>query len=62
MEKNGGALAVDLEGKMIEHYHDRDLSLITSVIKIGECLYCGSLAHPYIIRLNVTQFPATSSA
>lgn len=60
IEKNGGAVAVDLQGMTSEHYHDPSLSLISSAIKIGDYLYCGSIAHPYIIRLNLTQFPAIS--
>lgn len=62
MEKNGGAVMVDLEGKVLEHYYDPNASLISGAIKIGDCLYCGSIGYPYIIRLNVTQFPAISSA
>ncbi|KAG6646362.1 hypothetical protein I3843_07G004400 [Carya illinoinensis] len=59
MEKNGGALAVDLEGKPIAHYYDPGLSLVSSAIKIGHHLYCGSLVAPNIIRLNLRQYPAT---
>ncbi|KAG7968926.1 hypothetical protein I3843_07G004300 [Carya illinoinensis] len=59
MEKNGGALAVDLEGKPTAHYYDPELSLVTSAIKIGHHLYCGSLVAPNIIRLNLRQYPAT---
>ncbi|KAJ7953209.1 Strictosidine synthase [Quillaja saponaria] len=58
MEKNGGVLAVDLEGKPVAHYYDLRLSLISSGIKIGDHIYCGSLHLPYIIRLNVKQYPA----
>ena len=35
MEKNGGVLAVDLEGKPIANYYDSSFSLISSGIKIG---------------------------
>jgi len=58
IEKNGGVLAVDLEGKQIAHYYDPSLSFISSGIKIGDHLYCGSIVYPHIIRLNVTQHPA----
>ncbi|KAL9148644.1 hypothetical protein ABFS82_12G055400 [Erythranthe guttata] len=58
-EKNGGVIAVDLDGKPTAHYYDSDFSLISSGIKIGEHLYCGSIARPYIIRLNLTRYPAT---
>lgn len=62
MEKNGGVIAVDLEGNPTELYIDHELSLITGGIKIGEHLYVGSLAYPYLIRLNLTQYPAVASA
>lgn len=59
LEKNGGIFGVDLDGKPIAHYYDYDLSRITSGIKIGEHLYCGALELPYIMRLNISQYPAT---
>ncbi|KAF5453829.1 hypothetical protein F2P56_023547 [Juglans regia] len=59
MEKNGGALAVDLEGKPTAHYYDPGLSMVSSAIKIGHHLYCGSPVAPNIIRLNLRQYPAT---
>ena len=58
MEKNGGVLVVDMEGKPVAHYQDVELSLITTGIKIKNHLYCGSLVNPYIIRLNLDQHPA----
>ncbi|KAK7250697.1 hypothetical protein RIF29_33291 [Crotalaria pallida] len=57
MTKNGGVIAVDLEGKPTAHYYDPNLSL-TSGIKIGNHLYCGSVIYPFIIRLDVKQYPA----
>ncbi|KAE8010720.1 hypothetical protein FH972_007063 [Carpinus fangiana] len=59
MEKNGGVLAVDLVGKPTAYYYDPGLLLLTTGIKIGDHLYCGSLFSPYIIRLNLKQYPAT---
>ncbi|XP_050371593.1 protein STRICTOSIDINE SYNTHASE-LIKE 5-like [Argentina anserina] len=56
-EKNSGVIAVDLEGEPTAHYSDSDLSLITSGIKIGNYLYCGSIVYPYIIRLDLEQLP-----
>ncbi|KAG9132323.1 hypothetical protein Leryth_013003 [Lithospermum erythrorhizon] len=62
MEKNGGALAIDLEGRPVAHYYDQHLSMVSSSIKIGDHLYCGSVAKPYMIRLNLTQHPAVADA
>ncbi|XP_028776675.1 protein STRICTOSIDINE SYNTHASE-LIKE 6-like [Neltuma alba] len=61
MEKNGGVIAVDLEGKPIAHYYDAAFSLISSGIRIGNHLYCGSLHYPSIIRLDLNKFPALPS-
>lgn len=58
-EKNGGIFAVDLVGKPMAHYYDHDLYRTTSGIKIGKHLYCGSIQFPYIMRLNISQYPAT---
>lgn len=57
-EKNGGTIAVDLDGKPIAHYYDPNLSMITSCNKIGHHLYCGSLISSYITRLDLTRYPA----
>jgi len=62
MEKNSGLVAVDLQGKPLAHYYDPSLSLLTAGIKIGDYLYCGFLLRPYILRLNLTQYPAVSGA
>ncbi|KAL0291266.1 UNVERIFIED_CONTAM: protein STRICTOSIDINE SYNTHASE-LIKE 5 [Sesamum angustifolium] len=61
-EKNGGLIAIDLDGKPTAHYYDRDMFLVSSGVKIGEHLYCGSIVFPYITRLNVSQYPATPAA
>ncbi|KAH0970992.1 hypothetical protein GBA52_023148 [Prunus armeniaca] len=58
MEKNAGVLAVNLNGEPTAHYSDPELFLISSGIKIGNYLYCGSIVNPYIIRLDVHQHPA----
>lgn len=55
--KNGGVIAMDLEGKPVTHYYDSRLSL-TSGIKIRNHIYCGSLSYPFIIRLDIDQYPA----
>lgn len=62
VEKNAGALAVDLKGKPVERYYDHELAFVTTGIKIGEHLYLGNFVKPFIIRLNVTQYPATTSS
>ncbi|KAH7851302.1 hypothetical protein Vadar_009548 [Vaccinium darrowii] len=61
-EKYSGVLAVDLEGKPLAHYYDPALSAMTVGIKIADHLYGGSLVNSYIIRLNLTQYPAVSNA
>nr|POF23128.1 protein strictosidine synthase-like 6 [Quercus suber] len=61
MEKNGGVLAVDLAGNPIAHYYDPGLALVSSGIKIGNHLYCGSMVLPYIVRLNLKQYPAQAT-
>lgn len=61
LEKNGGVIVVDLEGKLREHYYDPELSLISSGIKIENYIYCGSLMYPFIIRLDMKKYPALPS-
>ncbi|CAB4287918.1 unnamed protein product [Prunus armeniaca] len=58
LEKSAGVFAVNLNGEPTAHYSDPELVLITSGIKIGNYLYCGSTVNPYIIRLDVHQHPA----
>ncbi|XP_021645048.2 protein STRICTOSIDINE SYNTHASE-LIKE 5 isoform X2 [Hevea brasiliensis] len=57
-QKNAGVFVVNLDGKLITHYHDPGLILISSGVKIGTHLYCGSVIYPYIIRLNLAEHPA----
>ena len=61
IEKNGGVLAVNLEGKQVAHYYDPALSLIASGFKIGNHIYCGSLLYPFIVRVDMKQHPALPS-
>lgn len=61
METNSGILAVDLDGKPTALFRDTKLSLISSGIKVGDQLLLGSIHYPYILRLNITQNPATPS-
>ncbi|KAI4327820.1 hypothetical protein L6164_020237 [Bauhinia variegata] len=58
LENNAGIFIVDLEGKPVAYYHDPDLKLIASGIKIGNHIYCGSILYSYILRLDVKQYPA----
>lgn len=58
MEKNGGLLEIDLEGKPIAHYYDPRISMISGGIKIGNYIYVGFLHHPYILRLSLAQYAA----
>ncbi|BFG39410.1 hypothetical protein CerSpe_256840 [Prunus speciosa] len=57
VEKNGGVLAVYLDGNLISHYYDPGLSLVSSVIKIGNHIFCDSVFHPYMLHLNIQQYP-----
>ncbi|KAK1440531.1 hypothetical protein QVD17_06359 [Tagetes erecta] len=60
MERAAGTVAVDLDGKPIAHYYDPELKFVTTGIKIGEHLYLGNLMKSFLIRLNLTQYPATA--
>lgn len=61
-EKNGGVLSVDLQGNPVEHYCDGDLTMVSSATKIGDHLYCGSVKSPYMLRLNLKQYPAVQTS
>jgi sugar lactone lactonase YvrE len=61
IEKNGGSIAVDLEGQPIAHYFDSGLNRISSSVKIDDHLYLGSIEHSYIVRLNLSQYPAVAT-
>ncbi|KAL5713852.1 yls2-like [Ranunculus cassubicifolius] len=52
--KDAGVLAVDLDGKPVALYTDRDLSMVTVGMRIGEHLYYGSLVSPYMSRIDVS--------
>ncbi|KAM0975164.1 hypothetical protein ACFX13_018518 [Malus domestica] len=58
LHKNAGVFAVNLDGEPTADYYDPDLFLISSGIKIGKYLYCGSVVYPYIIRLDLDRHPA----
>lgn len=57
LSKNGGIITVDLEGKPTTHYYDPKFSLTTG-IKIGNHMYCGSILYPFVIRLDIEKYPA----
>ncbi|XP_038903106.1 protein STRICTOSIDINE SYNTHASE-LIKE 6-like [Benincasa hispida] len=61
LEKNGGVVAVNLQGKPVAWYYDYGWSLVTTGIKIGNSLYSGSLALPGIVRLDLDRYPATTA-
>ena len=61
LDKNAGVLAVDLAGEPLAHYYDPGLALVSSGIKIGNHSYCGSVSYPYIIRLNLKQYPVRAN-
>ncbi|KAK1410514.1 hypothetical protein QVD17_37051 [Tagetes erecta] len=60
VEKNSGTVVVDLDGNVVARYYDPELKLVTTGIKIKEHLYLANLVQPFIIRLNLTQYPATA--
>ncbi|KAL8246848.1 hypothetical protein R6Q59_008064 [Mikania micrantha] len=62
VEKNAGAVVVDLDGNLIARYYDAELKFVTTAIKIKEHLYLGNLVKSSIIRLNLAQYPATASS
>ncbi|XP_054808215.1 protein STRICTOSIDINE SYNTHASE-LIKE 5-like [Prosopis cineraria] len=48
-----GLVGVDMEGKAKCGYNDRELALVSSGIRIGSFIYCGSLLYPFILRLRL---------
>ncbi|KAF9601784.1 hypothetical protein IFM89_022952 [Coptis chinensis] len=53
-QKDGGVIAVNLNGEVIGLYTDPGLAGVTGGVKIEEHLYYASLAASYIGRVNVT--------
>ncbi|PWA98074.1 calcium-dependent phosphotriesterase superfamily protein [Artemisia annua] len=62
IERNAGVMLVDLDGKLLERYYDPELKFVTTGIKIGEHLYLGNLINSFIVRLNLTQYPASETS
>lgn len=54
LQRNGGILAVDLEGNPSFHVYDPQMSMISSGITIEDHLYIGSLYRTHIIHFNLT--------
>ncbi|KAK8944372.1 hypothetical protein KSP39_PZI007757 [Platanthera zijinensis] len=52
-----GVLSVSLEGRPKALYSDRDLSHISSGLKVGRHLYMGSLTEGHVLRLDLSKFP-----
>ncbi|CAF2151293.1 unnamed protein product [Brassica rapa] len=59
--EDAGVLQVDLDGNPIAFYHDHKISHLTTGVKIGKYLYCGSLLHSRILRLDLLKYPAQKS-
>lgn len=53
--KDGGVVAVNLNGEITGLYTDAGLASVTVGIKIGDQLYYGSLVQTYISRLDLTK-------
>ncbi|KAI3987376.1 hypothetical protein MKX01_032495 [Papaver californicum] len=60
--KDGGVVAVNMNGQVAGLYTDVGLSSVTGGIKIGDQLYYGSLVKTYISRLDLTKHPAAERA
>ncbi|KAI3980618.1 hypothetical protein MKX01_025183 [Papaver californicum] len=60
--KDGGVVAVNLNGQVTGLYTDVGLSSVTGGIKIGDQLYYGSLVKTYISRLDLTKHAAAERA
>ncbi|XP_010426700.1 PREDICTED: protein STRICTOSIDINE SYNTHASE-LIKE 7 [Camelina sativa] len=55
---DAGVMQVDLDGNPIAYYHDPKLSHIATCDKIGKYLYCGSLMHSHMLRVDIQKYPA----
>ncbi|KAH0902897.1 hypothetical protein HID58_042400 [Brassica napus] len=59
--EDAGVLQVDLDGNPIAFYHDQKITHLTTGVKIGKYLYCGSLLHSRILRLDLLKYLAQKS-
>lgn len=53
--KNAGTMSVTLDGEPVSMYTDPGLALTTGWLKVGKYLYYGSLASPYLSRIDLTK-------
>ncbi|CAM0956322.1 unnamed protein product [Alopecurus aequalis] len=53
--RHGGTMSVRLDGKPVTMYTDPGLALSTGFLKVGDCLYYGSLHSPYISKIDLTK-------
>ncbi|KAK8717624.1 hypothetical protein V6N13_044885 [Hibiscus sabdariffa] len=56
---DAGVLVVDMEGDPVAHYYDHKLCSVTSAMKIGNRVYCGSVVYSHIMSLDLDQYPAS---
>uniref|UniRef100_J3N4J9 Strictosidine synthase conserved region domain-containing protein n=1 Tax=Oryza brachyantha TaxID=4533 RepID=J3N4J9_ORYBR len=56
--KNAGAMSVTLAGEPVSMYSDPGLAVTTGWLKVGDCLYYGSLTNPYLSKINIAESPA----
>ncbi|KAL5226139.1 hypothetical protein ABZP36_012778 [Zizania latifolia] len=59
--KNAGAMSVSLAGEPVSMYSYPGLALATGWLKVGDYLYYGSLAKPFLSKINLAKSPAESS-
>jgi hypothetical protein len=53
--RHAGGMSVTLDGEPVTMYTDRGLALSTVWLKVGDCLYYGSLASSYLSRIDLTK-------
>ncbi|PWA95391.1 Six-bladed beta-propeller, TolB-like protein [Artemisia annua] len=62
LTKFGGVLVLDLKGKPVGGYYDKEWEMTSCGTKIGNYLYLGSVSKPYILRIDLLQNPLTVAA
>ncbi|XP_062102742.1 protein STRICTOSIDINE SYNTHASE-LIKE 5-like [Humulus lupulus] len=51
-----GVVVVDKDGNATANYFGTEMSLISSSVRVGNYLFCGSFFNPYLIRLNLQEY------